>query len=317
MKLPSKLSVSLITSKYRKTNGKLAPRALVSLLGSKCDWEIPQENHLDLLHSSGWSTMAKNNQQIEISGAEKYPKTKKEVRNYMKSTFYKTAPIPKALGLSRNSCKDTDAVINKEINDAVDSGASVLLTKKSGNEESPEIVGCCLNQIWSKNPEYDIVGANAKVWHDAAAEIAMRDSNKSIQHLIWRKLQLLHIYDVGQVMLNQMPQKKFALYLGAGFVNEDVRESDIMEEVFSILLDDWRTKDCIIYMITTFSKMEPIILKRLHNSTVVDQVRYEEEALELNGIRCFQACEGLGGMTFFANFNEKDATLDYSAFPNG
>ena len=295
---------------------KLPPRALVSLLSTKLDFQLPHEKHIDILHDSSWSTFAKNNRQIEISGVEKYPSLNENIKRYMKETFFKTAPIPKALGLSNGTCQDTDDLINDEINNALDSGASILFTKHDNNSAS-SIVGCWLNQLWSKNSDYEIIGANARVWHDAAAEIAMSHTNKATSHLIWRKLQFLHIYDLGQVLLNQMPEKKYVFYLGAGFVDSDVRSQEVMEEGFSIIHNDWKTDECIIYMVTTFSRMEPIIIKRLHNPAVVDEVKYEDEMLELNEVRVFKSCEHLGGMKFFANFNKQDTPLDYSSFPEG
>ena len=246
--------------------------------------------------------LQKNNPQIEISGTEKYLNLNEEMINYMQTNFYNTAPIPNALGLSRESCKDTSAFVRKEIGDDIDSGASLVFTKKNINN-TLSIVGCFLNNIWTRNTEYEIVGANAKIWHDAAAEIAMNHPNKTVQHLIWRKLQFLHIYDLGQVMLNQMPDKKFALYLGRGYANEEVRQSNIMDEGFSIILNNWDTKDCIIYALTTYSKMEPYIIKRLNSPSMVDEVKYEEEMLELDGVRCFKPCEQLGGMKFFVVVN--------------
>ena len=114
-----------------------------------------------------------------------------------------------------------------------------------------------------------------------------------------------------------MPHKKYVFYLGAGFVDSDVRTHDVMEEAFSIIHNDWKTEDCIIYMMTTFSSMEPLIVKRLYNPVVVDEVKFEHEMLELNGSRCFKACENLGGIKFFANFNEKEKSVDYNAFPEG
>ena len=297
---------------------KLPPRALISLLSTKVDWQIPHEVHIGKIHEPTWSTLAKNNNAIEIAGAEKYPNLKNSIKQYMQETFYNTAPIPKALGLSNTSCNYTDSLINDEVNNAVDSGASILFTKATDNvQRTPTIVGCWLNQLWSKNSEYQIIGANARVWHDAAAEIAMNHPNKAIHHLIWRKLQFLHIYDLAQILLNQMPQKKYVIYLGAGFVDNDLRSHDVMEEAFSIIHNDWKTKDCIIYMMTTFSSMEPLIKKRLHDPVVVDEVKFEDEMLELNGGRCFKSCEKLGGIKFFANFNEKEKSVDYNSFPEG
>ena len=207
-------------------------------------------------------------------------------------------------------------MVRKEIEDAITSGASVVFTKKN-DSDIDDIVGCWLNQVWTKNPEYEAIGANARFWHDAASEIAMNHPDKSMRHLIWRKLQFLHIYDVGQTMLNQMPQKKYVLYLGAGFVNQELRDLDIMEQAFSIVQNEWDTKDCIIYMITTFYQMEPYITKRISNPHIVDEIRYEEETLKLNGTPCFKSFEHLGGIKFVVNFNAKETCPDYNAFPEG
>ena len=171
--------------------------------------------------------------------------------------------------------------------------------------------------VMVQNTDYEIIGANARVWHDAAAEIAMCHPNKTIRHLIWRKLQFLHIYDLGQALLNQMPEKKFVFYLGAAFVDNEVRSDEIMKEGFSIIHNDWKTKECIMYTVTTFSSIEPLIVERLQKPVIVDEVKYEDEMLELNGTRCFKSCEHLGGIKFYANFNKQGNSLDYSSFPEG
>ena len=298
---------------------KLPPRALVSLLASKSDWQIPQEKHLGILHDTGWAVSSKSSPDIQISACEKYPTMNDRIRIYMKDTFYKTAPIPIALGLSKSSlCKETNDLVDKEIIDAIDSGASLLFTKLN-DKGSSEIVGCWLNQIWTRNKSYDIIGANARLWHHAASEVVTMDENtNNNQHLLWRKLQFLHIYDLGQVLLNQMPEKKFVVYLGAGFVDERVRESDIMQEAFHIIQNEWNTRDCIIFMFTTFSKMEPYIQRRLNNPTVIDEMKYEDQTLEVDGVRCFKSCEHLGGIKFIVNFNKQGAdNPDYNWYPSG
>ena len=97
-------TMKLISRPAKLSNSKLPPRALISLLSTKLDWQIPPEKHVDALHDSSWSILAKNNKNIEISGAEKYPNLTENVKKYMKETFYKTAPIPKAIGLSNEKC---------------------------------------------------------------------------------------------------------------------------------------------------------------------------------------------------------------------
>ena len=99
--------MKLISRPAKSSNSKLPPRALISLLSTKLDWQIPQEKRINALHDRSWTTFAKNKKNIEISGAEKYPNLTENVKKYMKETFYKTAPIPKAIGLSNTICKDT------------------------------------------------------------------------------------------------------------------------------------------------------------------------------------------------------------------
>ena len=190
---------------------KLPPRSLVSLLSSRLEWGIPQENHVGELHSCSWSSKIKKDKRYQISGIEHHPEKRDEIKRFIRSTFYKAAPIPKALGLSRSDCKITAELVNKEIEDAMMSGSSVIFTKET-NDQHQEIVGCGLDYIWTRNTDYDIIGANVKLWHDAASEIAMDNSNENLGHIIWRKLQFLHIYDLGQLLLNQMCHKN-TLYI--------------------------------------------------------------------------------------------------------
>ena len=60
----------------------------------------------------------------------------------------------------------------------------------------------------------------------------------------------------------------------------------------------------------------PLIIQRkpFH---VAATVKFDDELLELNGCRCFKSCENLGGIKFFANFNEKGNSVDYNSFPEG
>ena len=55
----------------------------------------------------------------------------------------------------------------------------------------------------------------------------------------------------------------------------------------------------------------------VHQAVIVDEVKYEDEMLELNEVRVFKSCEHLGGIKFYANFNKQGNSLDYSSFPEG
>ena len=120
------------------------------------------------------------------------------------------------------------------------------------------------------------------------------------KHLVWRNYQFQHIYDAGQKLLQQAPEKKYALYLSTGYIYPEYRRLQV-----SSLYDyhvHFDLTDCVIYYATTFSSMNKRIQKLFPAYQPFDHVSYSEQQLVIDGRRCFQAFEHLGGITFYVDF---------------
>ena len=275
----------------------VSPRCLVSLLASKQNNVIPNEKHV--LHDANWSFKS---DKYCILNIQNHPEFHVEIKDTMISTFYREAPVPTALNLGTKCCRKTYEFVQNEIGSALKSGSSIVYTKPKDNK----IIGIFLNLIWQRNDEYEVIGASAKSWHNAAAEVIARDPKNNDNHLIWRNYQFQHIYDMGQNLLRQVPEKKYALYLSTGYINPEFRRSG-SSSVFEITrLKDyhlhWNLTDCVIYFMTTFSKMDERIKKHYSNYKQFDYVGYDEQELILDGHRCFEKFRNLGGITYYVDF---------------
>jgi hypothetical protein len=221
----------------------------------------------------------------------------------MRSTFYREAPVPLALKLADTNCTRTHNFLNKEISTSLNSGTSLFYTKLNGTD----VISIALNLIWQRNKEYEVVGANVKEWHNAAAEIIATTPELRDNHLVWRNYQFQHIYDVGQKLLEEAPEKKYALYLSTGYIHPEYRSSGTSTTLEILKIDDFLTQwknlsDCIIYCSTTFSKMDQRIQKFYPRYKPFDYISYTDQELVLDGSRCFQEFEHLGGITYHADF---------------
>ena len=280
---------------------QITQRSLVSLLTSRQYYNIPKETHI--LHHENWFF---ETDKYCIQNAQKHPELHEKIKESMISTFYREAPVPIALNLANKNCRKTRDFVDKEIDAALNSGCSVIYTKP----QQSEIIRVALNLIWQRNNEYEVIGASSKSWHNAAAEIIASNPEMGDKLLVWRNYQFQHIYDVGQKLLQQRPEKKYALYLSMGYINPEFRRSSSSSVFRSSSLDDyhehWNLADCIVYFMTTFSKMDDHLQKNYSNSNYkpFDYVSYAEQELILEGRRCFEPFINLGGITYYVNFVE-------------
>ena len=272
-------------------------RSLLSLLAARKNFTIPMETHI--LHDKDWSF---ETDKYSIFNTLTHPELHGQIKETMISTFYREAPVPLALNLGNSNCFETRKTVEKEIVSALNSGVSIAYK----TPKDREIVSIALNLIWKRNNEYEIIGAKAEEWHNAAAEIISKNLEVNEKHLIWRNYQFQHIYDVGQKLLQQAPEKKYALYLSTGYINPQFRRSGASSTSEISRLDDyhahWDLSDCIIYFITSFYKMNKHIAKHYPIYKPFDHVRYTEEELILEGEKCFRPFENLGGLTYYVDF---------------
>ena len=276
----------------------MSKKSLLSLLASRRNFKIPLESHM--LHDKNWSFRTDT---CFIRNTKNHPELHNRITQIMSSTFYREAPVPLALNLADVNCTRTRNFLNNEISAALNSGASLFYTKPNGTD----FISIALNLIWERNKEYEVVGANIKEWHNAAAKVIATSPELRDKHLLWRNYQFQHIYDVGQKLLEKAPEKKYALYLSTGYIHPDFRSSGTSTTSDISKLDDyhnhWKNiSDCIIYYTTTFSAMNKRIEKFYPHYKPFDYISYTDQELVLDGRRCFQEYEHLGGITYHVDF---------------
>ena len=279
-------------------------KCLVALLASKKNYIIPKEKHV--LHDPNWSFKT---DKYCISNVLNHPELYGEIKDTI-LTPYREGAIPMALNLARKGCSKTANFVQNEIESALESGGSMIFT----NPQDSKIIAISLSFIWQRNNMYEVIGADLKSWHNAAAEVIARNPKRDDNHLIWRNYQTQHAYDIGQKLMLQMPEKKYALYFSLVYVDPKYRQSgsslypNLITELWNIRNYgvQWNLADSIAYGMTTFTKMSE---KKPHyghygHFKPFDFLSYEEEELVLDGGRCFEKFKKLGGMTFYVDYLE-------------
>lgn len=218
------------------------------------------------------------------------------VKAYMYRTFYTQAPIPTVLKLSRN-CDETKHFLEKELNLFINSGVSI----KFCDSINHEILGIGLSVIWKRNPNYEIIGAPVKEWHNTAASIA-RTFPEDERHIIWRDLQWQHIYDVGQTLLCQTKKPK-VLYKAMLILNPDLRSSSIANQAIDTISSQNDNADFSRFVQSNFRAFDKNVNQIYKNPQLLDEVKYSDEQLILNETegRAFKIIDHLHGIRFFAD----------------
>ena len=292
-------SIISSTAKYYQMGHQ---KSLTSILLKRQNWKIPHETHT--LHPQNWMVQTED---YMLHGAKDHQNIFPELKQFYKSTFYHEAPVPHALNLTKMNCQATTSYVDAEIESGLKSGCSLLYTNPTSVEKNKlEIRAIMSNLIWQRNDKYEVVGANAKSWHNAAAEIVHKSPHRNYNHLVWRQYQFQHIYDMGQHLLQKEPDKRYAFYCSTGSIAPEYRGGLGIAIGLGLLRPEdwhWSLNDCIVYTATTFSKLENIVKEHFKDFQQIDYVSYSEEQLVLDGNnRCFEPFEKLGGICFHVNF---------------
>ena len=262
---------------------------------------VPVEYH-NLIHSpTPWKVVPEGFRMVVVN-SETSKSLRQSTKEYMLRTFYQEAPIPLVLGLNERinkNCDVTHRYLENEINAHLDSGMSSVLYD---NENLDEIVGGGFCRIWEKNTNYNIdFTMDVKAWHNFAAEnVADKDNINRV--LDWRSLQSLHIYNLGQKLLNKS-SKKYSFYLAMLHISPCAQAKGLSSmNVINTMLKDFDLSECLIYCQSNFPGFDKVIYKLLPNPEIVDQVMYKDEELVINGERVFQKISHLEGLKFFVEF---------------
>ena len=218
----------------------------------------------------------------------------KPIKDYMLRNFYREAPIPLVLGLSRE-CTKTDAFIENEVKLFVQSGVSLKFTDAKSNE----ILGISCSIVWKRNPDYDIIDATIKDWHNTSAEIAHEKPYEE-RHLVWRDLQYQHIYNLGQKVL-QTSGKSFVFYVAMFGLNKKIRGTIPLGE---IMQHDKILQNCTMLCQSNFRAWESVVYNSWRNPVICEELKYldEELCLDEKSGRAFKVIDHLDSLRFFVDY---------------
>jgi len=210
--------------------------------------------------------------------------------------FFGEAPIPKALGLAKPQCEHTSEFLNKELDLYLQSNSSIACSVDG------KIVGAILNAVWKRNDDYEVINADIKTWHNAAAEIVYKNTIPGIGHLIWRDYQYQHIYNSIQMALRNS-NKTLGFYAGMGTVLPAYRGGGYSQKLLFLMYMDWALSEkCILCTLTTLPAhqnfKELMMFFDVNAEHVVDEVKYSEQNLVLDGKKVFSEYANLGCLGF-------------------
>ena len=263
---------------------------------------VPVEYHPLPQSASSWQLTPTRFRMIPIH-PNSPESLRKEAREYMLRSFYQEAPIPLVLGFNdriQKGCKSTVNYLFEEIDAHLKSGVSVVICD---NDDMNRIVGCGFSRIWEKDDSYVIdYSMDVKSWHNSAASKAAKKDIESQGILQWRSLQTLHIYNLGQKLL-KVSSKKYALYLYMLHISTLARANGLSSiTILNSMIKEIDITECLVYCQSNFLGFDKVVYKIFPNPQIIDQVKYKDEELVINGERCFQKIHHLDGIKFFVEF---------------
>ena len=235
-------------------------------------------------------------------------KLREQAKAHMLKVFYPYAPIPKALGLTRKDCDKTKTYLDQEIDDHLVSGLSLIGTAKSDPEDVALVL---LVRVWKRDWNYDVLGSTMRGWHDAAAQLAAEHHDPSERHLVWRRYQTEHLFDMAQRILQTMVPDRIdrVIYLSMMGISQPKASSssDVKQATWQLLptytnMIDFRNK--VQVMQSTVDVMDHIADRVMNKPLLLDQMKYDQENLELEpGVKCFEPVTKFGGNRFFLDLD--------------
>ncbi len=274
----------------------MTPHPLKTLIGSRITARTPfraaagGESNRRVLFDNGWSTKQGDFHFTVLSPND--AAASKVVRKYVTESFFKTAPIPKALDLTLNAAE----CVSTEMDMYLNSGSTVVIRNASG-----QLVGCWMIVTWSRDDEHETAdGASMSSWHDAAAGLAdeLGDGDAAGRVALWRDLQYEHLYDAAQIRLRRVGSE-WAAYMGPVFLSEEARgKAGLYRAVTSLVEDAVDSGGGALLGVLTNDAHRNLVYRK---PVCLDYVCYADEKLVVNGKRVFESLVPLGGISLMTN----------------
>ncbi len=275
-------------------NMPLSLQKLVSVLRPRIGHFVPRESHPEW-HLTKWTATHKN---VDIRAIDRNCDEEREkAKEYMRKIFYREAPIPRALGLAR-APQEVQDFLNMEMDVYLDSGASISFK----NNDTGNLVGVGLCALWAVDKDYQVVDGDAKTWHHAAAILAKERSPEVDPRVTWRDLQYQHIYNLCQMVLQQRaPEKKGVVWAGMLSFEKEAREMGLSTVLMDHCIQVAEEDGVLVGCQSNFPGFDKFLYKHFSNPVLIEETKYADEELEVDGTKVLQFLEFLGSMKFFVN----------------
>ena len=219
-----------------------------------------------------------------------------KAQEYMIKNFYSTAPVAKAL-LTPNWEKGGEKLARKEMNIFLQSGCCFAVRFASDNSWN-NLQGLGLSTYWSRNPEYEVLRYSAKDWHNTAADIAHSPRHSKDPRFVYRDFQFQHLYDMCQTVMNDH-KRNHSMWLWALELSPSARKTGLTVAALSKIAEKSKENDIIIGSQANFRGFDPVMYKSFPGTFLHDEVKYEDEELEIDGQKVFSHLKKLDAVRYF------------------
>lgn len=265
---------------------------LVTQLRPRLGNFIPSQNHGHWLPQS-WEFTHKDIQAkiIKVEDLE----SRKEVKKYMRKHFFNEAPIPKALGFAQ-APKSVHDFLEREMDLTLDMGGSLQIIKDG------QLAGAGFVCLFPADDNYQVLEGDCSTWHNAAAILAKENEHLLDPRITWRDLQYQHIYNLCQRVLRRYPDKKGFVWASMWGFTMEVRKhkfADIGMTNCAQTIN--KCPSLILGSQSNFTATHRIPEEKYQNPVLIDEAKYIDEELEVNGVKVLKTLSDLDNMKFYAD----------------
>jgi len=250
----------------------------------------------------------------------------REAKDFMLSTFYQEAPIPRALKLgdptsifSFQNSQSTKLFLEKEMEMYMTSGASIcyryslastLHSIRFFNRQNYllRLNGKCVavnfSCVWERNPDYEVLDDrfDATLWHNVAAELAAEHKIPQEKNIVWRDFQFQHLYNLAHRLM-EMNCKSKTLYVGALYFKPELRDLGLSVALVKAISNHYSNSNTLLLCQSNFRGFDKFIEKDGRNPVVAEFARYDDEELVLDQAegKAFSILSKLDGIKFYTD----------------
>jgi len=231
-------------------------------------------------------------------------KLRQQCKDYMLNDFYREAPVTVALKLADPlSPKEVKDFLHLEMDTFLESGVCICMQRQGASDEDP-LVGVGLCAVWPRDEEYDIIdNVSVTDWLNAASQLAIeREEAEGVDRRItYRDLQYQHIYNLSQKTLVKYPHKMGVLWTAMLGIKPEARRSNFSEVSVKMLVDVKEKSGFGIILGTqsNFPPYDKVLFSYYKRPIIVEQAKYDEVDMEIDGEKVLHALKHLGAMKFF------------------